>query len=109
MVLSFLAFWLLFGGSPKSLTGTTAYFACGLMYEWTHFIVHTHYVPRSRLGRHVRQHHMMHHLRNEGYWLAFTVPEVDRLFGTAPNPASSVPVTPLARSTRSSRAGQPAK
>ena len=68
----------------------------GLLYEWTHFIVHTHYVPKSRLGRLVRQNHMMHHLRNEGYWLAFTVPLVDKLFGTAPA-ASSVPVTVMAR------------
>lgn len=33
-------------------------------------------VPRSALGKRIRMHHMLHHTRHEGYWLAFTVPEV---------------------------------
>ena len=74
----------------------------GLLYEWTHYLVHTHYVPTSRLGRHIRQHHMQHHCRNEGYWFGFTVPPIDLLFGTAPV-ASAVPVSSLARKNRPSQ------
>jgi len=102
MGLSFCVFWLLFGGSATSLTASATYFTCGLLYEWTHFIVHTHYVPTSKLGRHVRQHHMQHHCRNEDFWLAFTVPAIDQLFRTAPLP-SSVPVSSLARRNWPSR------
>ena len=45
--------------------------------------------------------------RNEAYWLAFTVPEVDRLFGTAPQPAG-VRMSDMARAAlKSSRGSGP--
>ena len=68
----------------------------GLSYEWTHFLVHTRYEPKSRLARTIRRNHRLHHCRNEDYWLAFCLPTVDNLFGTSPQP-STVPFTLLAR------------
>ena len=53
-----------------------------------HYIVHTRYLPTSRLGKRIRMHHLLHHTRSEAHWLAFTVPQVDALFGTNPQPAS---------------------
>ena len=41
-----------------------------------HYIVHTRYLPTSRLAKRIRMHHLLHHTRNEAYWLAFTVPQV---------------------------------
>ena len=32
--------------------------------------------PLPQLGKAIRQHHMLHHTRHEGYWLAFIVPQV---------------------------------
>ena len=55
------------------------------------------YRPRSALLRGLRRHHMLHHLRNEGAWLSFSIPAVDALFGTLPARASDVPLTPMAR------------
>lgn len=55
-----------------------------LLYEWTHFIVHTRIRPRSRFARRLFHNHRMHHFRNERYWYSFTLPQVDRLFGTGP-------------------------
>ena len=43
--------------------------------------------------------------RNEAYWLAFTVPEVDRLFGTAPQP-SGVRMSAMARAALKSSRGR---
>ena len=36
-----------------------------------HYIAHTRYLPRSRIGKAIRMHHMLHHTRNEANWLAF--------------------------------------
>lgn len=110
IVVAFMAaslglFWLGFHGSELALTAAISYFAMGLLYEWTHYIVHTRYVPRSALGKRIRMHHMLHHTRHEGYWLAFTVPEVDSLFGTNPEP-SAVRMSDMARaSLKSARGG----
>ncbi|KAI7842074.1 hypothetical protein COHA_004270 [Chlorella ohadii] len=88
MAVSLTAFWVGFGGSELAVTASVAYFAMGLLYEYTHFIVHTRYLPRSKLAKAIRMHHMLHHTRNEAYWLAFIVPQVDAMFGTAPQPGS---------------------
>jgi hypothetical protein len=40
---------------------------------------------------------MLHHCRNEDYWLSFTAPAVDAWFGTLPVSPSSVPLTAMAR------------
>lgn len=75
--------------------------AAGVLYEWLHFVVHTHWVPpASGIGgwlRSVRRHHMLHHMRNEDYWLSFSAPAVDKLFGTLPAGGTSVPLTDMAR------------
>lgn len=93
IVLAFMAaslalFWLAFGGSELAVTAAAAYYSMGLVYEFTHYIVHTRYLPTSRLAKRIRMHHLLHHTRNEAYWLAFTVPQVDQLFGTDPQPSS---------------------
>jgi hypothetical protein len=31
--------------------------------------VHTRYLPSSRLGKRIRMHHLLHHTKNEAYWL----------------------------------------
>lgn len=79
--------WLLaFGPSRAALTGMATYSTMALFYEWTHFIVHTNVKPLTAYGRRVRRNHRLHHYRHEGYWFGFTLPLVDRVFGTAPDP-----------------------
>jgi sterol desaturase/sphingolipid hydroxylase (fatty acid hydroxylase superfamily) len=79
--------WLLaFGPTRAAVTGMATYSTMTLFYEWTHFIVHTNVKPKTAYGERVRRNHRLHHFRHEGYWFAFTLPLVDRLFGTDPDP-----------------------
>ena len=66
-------------------------------YEWTHYLVHSDYRPRSRAYRAVWRNHRLHHYKNEHYWFTVTSSgTADRLFGTYPDPAS-VPTSPTVR------------
>ena len=81
--------WLvLFGPRRAALTAMATYSTMALLYEWTHFLVHTGVAPKSDFAKRVRRNHRLHHYRNEEYWLGFTWPDVDRWLGTEPEPAS---------------------
>lgn len=89
--------------NPLFLSALTSYWLSGLFYEFIHCAVHTRFVPKgnslpARYLRSVRRHHILHHCRSEGHWLAFTVPQVDALFGTLPDTGKRLPaMTPMAR------------
>jgi hypothetical protein len=74
-------FWFVLGRDA----GATA-LACvstgALIYEWTHFIAHVDFVPKSTWARLIVTNHRMHHYRNERHWYAFTVPWLDAWLGT---------------------------
>jgi divalent metal cation (Fe/Co/Zn/Cd) transporter len=81
--------WLWWWAMPElglALTGMTATTVATLAYEWVHYLTHTSYRPRSRLYRAIWRGHRLHHFKNERYWHAFTVPLVDTLLGTDPDP-----------------------
>lgn len=80
--------WILLGGKRAALTGMATYSTMALLYEWTHLLVHTGYLPSSAFAKKVRRNHRLHHWRNEHYWYGFTLPLVDRVLGTDPDPAS---------------------
>lgn len=89
--------WLLLTRTRRrALTGMLAYGAVTLVYEWTHFLTHTSYRPRRRWYRELQRRHRLHHFKDEHHWLGFTVPWVDDLFGTAPDPAT-LPTSPTVR------------
>jgi hypothetical protein len=64
--------------------GVTGY-ALILVYEWTHFLIHTAYRPRSRYYRSIWRTHRLHHFKNEHYWHGITNTLPDRLLGTFPD------------------------
>lgn len=69
----------------------------GLAYEWTHFLIHTDYQPKSALYRATWRHHRNHHYRNEHYWFTVTTSgTADRVFGTEPDP-DTVDKSPTAK------------
>ena len=72
-----------------------AYVAIGV-YEWTHFLIHTAYRPRSRYYRSVWRNHRLHHFKNEHFWHGITNTLSDRALGTFPD-QRSVPRSPTAR------------
>jgi hypothetical protein len=52
------------------------------IYEWTHFLIHTAYRPRSRYYRSIWRNHRLHHFKNEHYWHGITNTLGDRAMGT---------------------------
>jgi hypothetical protein len=55
------------------------------VYEWTHFLIHTAYVPRSRAYRSIWRNHRLHHFKNEHYWHGITNTIADHALGTFPD------------------------
>lgn len=79
-----------------AVTGIAAYSTAALIYEWTHFLVHTGHKPNSEFFSRIRRNHLNHHFLNENYWLGFTWPGVDAWLGTEPDP-KTVPRSATAR------------
>jgi hypothetical protein len=79
-----------------ALTGMLTFGITTLAYEWTHFLTHTSYRPKRSYYRKLQRRHRLHHFKDEHHWLGFTVPYVDDLFGTAPDP-SGIPTSPTVR------------
>lgn len=83
-----VVFLILITLSPKfsiAVSAMIGYSVAGLFYEWTHYIVHTRVIPKHPFFRRVRDHHMRHHLFDDSYWFAFTLPQIDNFFQTNPN------------------------
>jgi sterol desaturase/sphingolipid hydroxylase (fatty acid hydroxylase superfamily) len=66
------------------------------LYEWTHFLIHQPYRPKTRYYRAIWRAHRLHHYRNEHYWFGVTVNVGDYVLGTFPD-KSAVPLSPTAR------------
>ncbi|WP_436492000.1 sterol desaturase family protein [Actinokineospora sp. HUAS TT18] len=77
-----------FSRTGLGLTYLCVVAALGLIYEWTHYLIHSDYVPRTRAYRAVWRNHRLHHYKNEHYWFTVTTTgTADRVLGTYPNPA----------------------
>ena len=57
-----------------------------LHYEWTHYVAHIPYQPRTAWGRYIKRYHLRHHFISEKVW-----------FGVS-NPAFDYPLPDLSRS-----------
>ncbi len=68
-----------------------------LRYEWSHFLIHTPYVPKTRWYRTIWRNHRLHHFKHEGYWMGVSSNLGDRLLKTNPD-QRSIPKSPTARS-----------
>ena len=81
-----LAVGLVFAAVPIGVVLTAllaAYVLVGI-YEWTHFLIHTAYVPKSRYYRSIWRNHRLHHFKNEHFWHGITSTIGDRVLGTLP-------------------------
>ena len=68
-----------------------------LVYEWTHYVIHSDYKPRTRLYQAIWRNHRLHHYKSEHYWFSVTTSGTsDRLLGTCPDPAT-VPTSATAK------------
>jgi hypothetical protein len=85
-----VGFWWLVTPTPAlACTGIVFHLLLALHYEWVHFLVHTHVVPRRTLYRRLWRNHRLHHFKNDHYWFGVTMLSGDRLLGTAPDPAKT--------------------
>jgi Fatty acid hydroxylase superfamily len=66
------------------------------LYEWTHFLIHTAYRPRTRAYKTIWRNHRLHHFKNEHFWHGITNNLSDRVLGTNPE-AREVPKSKTAR------------
>jgi hypothetical protein len=79
-----------------ALTAVVFAYAGLFRYEWSHFLIHTPYVPRSRWYRAIWRNHRLHHFKHEDYWMGVSSNLGDRLLGTNPD-QKAVPRSPTAR------------
>jgi sterol desaturase/sphingolipid hydroxylase (fatty acid hydroxylase superfamily) len=81
-----LLFYLLFVlvvGSTQAPALAAGFLAGYLGYDMTHYHVH-HHVPKTRLGRRLREQHMRHHFQDDTRGFGVSAPWWDLVFGTAP-------------------------
>lgn len=84
-----VVFWCaLMSTWANALTGICFFSIAALLYEWVHYLTHTNYKPKTKYVQRIFRNHRLHHFKHEAYWHAFTVPFVDTVFGTNPDPAS---------------------
>ena len=82
----------------SGLTLMVTVYATSLGYEWTHYLVHSDYRPRSAWYRSVWRNHRLHHYKNEHYWFTVTsAGTADRLFGTYPADPAAVQTSPTVK------------
>ena len=85
---------------PRLGLGLTWLLAVAILlsvYEWTHYLLHSDYRPRSKAYRAIWRNHRLHHYKSEHYWFTVTTAGIaDRLFGTYPDP-STVETSPTVR------------
>ena len=77
-------------------TAVLVSYAMLTLYEWTHFLIHSRYLPKGRYYRYIWRAHRLHHYRNEHYWFGVTVHLADHALRTFPD-RDDVPLSPTAR------------
>ena len=78
------------------VSGAIAAYFMVFVYEWTHFLIHTAYRPRTRAYKAIWRNHRLHHFKNEHFWHGITNNLSDRVLGTNPE-AREVPKSNTAR------------
>lgn len=73
---------------------SAGFFAGYLAYDMTHYYVH-HFVPRSRVGKLLRENHMRHHFQDDTVGFGVSAPWWDVVFGTSPRRAQSRAQSPV--------------
>jgi len=82
--------------SRLALTADVAGYVMLTAYEWTHFIIHSTWAPRSWVYKRIWRAHRLHHFKNEHYWFGITSHLADHILRTYPD-RNSVETSPTAR------------
>lgn len=78
-------YFLVFRTLDLGLTALAGGLAILLTYEWTHYLIHSRYQPRTALYRYIWRAHRLHHYKNENYWFGVTMHLGDHVLRTFPN------------------------
>jgi hypothetical protein len=71
------------------LTYLVCIMVAALGYEWTHYLIHTDYKPKTQVYRAIWRNHRNHHYKNEHYWFTVTSSgTADRVLRTYPDPGA---------------------
>jgi dihydroceramide fatty acyl 2-hydroxylase len=81
-VLVVAAVWLV-AGSVHAPAVAAGFLAGYLIYDEIHYALH-HHMPKSRMGRKLRELHMRHHFQDDETGFGISAPYWDRVFGTYP-------------------------
>ncbi len=77
----FLGLFVLIFGTPAAYPLFSGFIAGYLAYDYTHYYVH-HRVPKTKLGKKLREQHMRHHFQDHRYGYGVSSPLWDVVFGT---------------------------
>jgi len=81
-LLFFALFYLIFG-TPTAYPLFAGFLAGYLVYDYTHYYLH-HAVPKTALGKRLREQHMRHHFQDHRYGYGVSSPLWDAVFRTLP-------------------------
>ena len=81
---TFLIYVFAFPTLQLAFTAIAVGSAILLTYEWTHYLIHSRYQPKSRLYKYIWRAHRLHHFKNENYWFGVTMHMGDHVLGTFP-------------------------
>lgn len=80
---------LVFPRPGRGLTYLAFLAVLGIGYEWSHYLIHSDYKPKTSVYRAIWRHHRLHHFKNEHYWFTVTTAgTADRVLRTSPAPAT---------------------
>jgi sterol desaturase/sphingolipid hydroxylase (fatty acid hydroxylase superfamily) len=82
LALAFYGLFVLVLGSLAPAFGS-GFLAGYLAYDMTHYHMH-HHIPRTAVGRWLRELHMRHHFQDDTAGFGVSAPWWDLVFGTAP-------------------------
>ena len=81
-LLFFGLFWLVFG-APSAYPLFAGFLVGYLIYDYMHYYLH-HAVPRTKLGKSLREQHMRHHFQDHRFGYGVSSPLWDAVFRTLP-------------------------
>jgi dihydroceramide fatty acyl 2-hydroxylase len=82
-VIFYTTFYLVFGGVQLAEPFFAGFVLGYLCYDGTHYAVH-HFKQRSRIGKLIKRHHMLHHHADHDGGFGVSSPIWDFVFGTMP-------------------------
>jgi hypothetical protein len=96
LVFSLPFYWLITPTLREGATALVTGYGMLLLYEWTHFLIHSAYTPKTWYYRSIYRAHRLHHYRNEKYWFGVTINVADHVLRTFPQ-RDEVEPSPTAR------------